>query len=212
MERDLIEYDGREDSRDSYDLAVAELRRRKEAIRYGAILADPPWKFEAYSNKGITTRSAESHYRTEAVTSLRDLPVADWAAKDCTLFMWVVDSHLDQGIELMRAWGFDYKTIAFVWVKTAKNGQPRMSMGLWTRKMSEVCLLGTRGKPVRQGRGVRQVIMAPRREHSRKPDEQYERIQSLVSGPYLEMFARQAYPGWHQWGNETEKFAVGEGR
>src|SRR3990167_462234 len=172
--------------------------------KFGAVLADPPWKFKAYSAKGITTRSAESQYKTASMTSLADIPVADWAAPDCALFMWTVDSHLDQGIALMQAWGFTFKTIAFVWVKTAKSGKPRMSMGLWTRKMSEVCLLGTRGKPRRVGKGVRQVIMAPRREHSRKPDEIYERIEALVAGPYMEMFARQQRKGWEAWGDEIE--------
>jgi N6-adenosine-specific RNA methylase IME4 len=175
-------------------------------MKYGAILCDPPWAFEAYSHKGITQRSAESKYRTAHVNALAEIPVADFAAKDCALFMWAVDSHLDQAIELMKAWGFAYKTIGFVWVKVAKNGQPRMSMGLWTRKMSEVCLLGTRGKPVRQNKGIRQVIMAPRREHSRKPDEIYGRVEQLVNGPYLEMFARQRWPNWDAWGNETDKF------
>ena len=174
--------------------------------KYGAILCDPPWKFQAYSSKGITTRSAESHYATSETANLEEIPVGDWAAKDCVLFMWVVDSHLDQGLSLMSAWGFAFKTVAFNWVKTGKDGQPRMSMGLWTRKMSEICLLGTRGKPVRVDKGVRQVIMAPRREHSRKPDEIYERVEALVAGPYLEMFARQRRAGWDAWGNEVDKF------
>lgn len=173
---------------------------------FGAILCDPPWKFEAYSSKGITQRSAESKYRTASKEQLKALPVGRLAAKDCALFMWAVDSHLDQAIDVMRAWGFEYKTIAFVWVKVGKNGQPRMSMGLWTRKMSEVCLLGVRGKPSRVGKGVRQVIMAPRREHSQKPDEIYSRIEALMAGPYVELFARQRWPGWYSWGNEVDKF------
>ena len=104
------------------------------------------------------------------------------------LFLWVVDSHLDQGIELMKRWGFDFKTIAFIWVKTCKSDptKPRMGMGLWTRKQAEICIFGTRGKVPRRDKGVRQVIMAPRREHSRKPDEVYGRIERLVDGPYLE--------------------------
>jgi len=180
-------------------------------VKYGAVLCDPPWAFEAYSHKGITQRSAESKYRTAPIDALAELPVADFAAPRCALFMWAVDSHLDQAIALMGRWGFTFKTVAFVWVKTAKNGQPRMSMGLWTRKQSEICLLGTRGKPARLSGGVRQVIMAPRREHSRKPDEIYERVEKLVAGPYLEMFARQQWPGWDSWGDETTKFAPASG-
>ena len=177
-------------------------------MKYGAILCDPPWAFEAYSHKGITTRSAESHYSTSTVSKLSDIPVVEMAAKDSLMCMWVVDSHLDQGIELMKAWGFAYKTIAFIWVKTKPKApdEPRMGMGLWTRKESEICILGKRGKPPRKSGGVRQVIMEPRREHSRKPDEIYARIEKLVAGPYLEMFARQKWPGWDAWGNEVGKF------
>lgn len=175
---------------------------------YRAILADPPWQFEAYSGPRVAQRSERQHYGVEPVEALAgmidDVPVAD----DCALFLWVVDSHLDQGIALMRRWGFEYKTIAFVWVKTCKTDpmRPRMGMGLWTRKQAEICLLGTRGKVSRRDKGVRQVIMSPRREHSRKPDETYERIERLVEGPYLEMFARQEWPGWSAWGDETKKF------
>lgn len=178
-------------------------------MQYGAILADPPWKFEAYSANGLV-RSAESHYVTTATEDLKTIPVKDWAAKDCAMFMWVVDSHMEQALELMNAWGFEYKTIAFVWVKTklSEPDEPRIGMGLWTRKACEICLLGKRGKPPRLSGGVRQVIMEPRREHSRKPDETYSRIEQLVSGPYLEMFARQRRPGWDAWGNETKKFGL----
>lgn len=174
-------------------------------MKYGAILADPPWQFEAYSGPRVAQRSAHQHYNVESLDRLRGLIPAN-VANDCALFMWCVDSHLDQGIHLMQLWGFEFKTIAFVWVKTTKAGLPRMGMGLWTRKMSEICLLGTRGKPRRISKGVRQVIMAQRREHSRKPDEIYSRIEALVVGPYLEMFARQSWPGWDSQGYEKGKF------
>ena len=177
--------------------------------KYGAILADPPWTFEAYSGPRLAQRSAHAHYGLEPADGLAAFPVQDLAAPNCALFMWAVDSHIDQGIELMRAWGFEYKTIAFIWVKTCKSdpAKPRMGMGLWTRKQAEICLMGTRGKPPRQDKGVRQVIMEPRREHSRKPDEVYARIDRLVDGPYLELFARQKWPGWDAWGDEVDKFA-----
>ena len=173
---------------------------------YGAILADPPWQFEAYSGPRVAQRAEKQHYDVMPTASLTDVALP--AADPCALFLWVIDSHLDQGISLMKAWGFDYKTIAFIWVKTCKNDptRPRMGMGLWTRKQAEVCILGTRGKVPRRDKGVRQVIMAPRREHSRKPDEVYERIERLVDGPYLELFARQSWPNWDSWGDETDKF------
>jgi N6-adenosine-specific RNA methylase IME4 len=174
--------------------------------KYGAILADPPWSFKAYSGPRLPQRSDHQHYAVESHEDLVALAPKE-AADNCALFMWVVDSHLDQGIELMRAWGFEFKTIAFVWVKTCKDGvTPRMGMGLWTRKQSEICIMGTRGKVRRNDKGVRQVIMAPRREHSRKPDQVCRLIERLVDGPYLEMFARQQRPGWDQLGDEVGKF------
>jgi N6-adenosine-specific RNA methylase IME4 len=177
---------------------------------FGCILADPPWAFNTWSGTLATPhRTANDHYVTTKTLTLADIPVADVAAKDCALFMWVVDSHIAESIDLGRAWGFEFKTRAFTWRKIAKNGNARIGMGYWTRKQTELCLLFTRGKVKRLDMGVREIIDAPRREHSRKPDEQYERIQRLVGGPYLEMFARQAWPGWQHWGNQVDKFEVG---
>ena len=136
--------------------------------------------------------------------SLFSLPVADKAAPDAALFLWTVDSHLQTALTLIDAWGFIYKTIAFIWVK------PSIGMGYWSRKEAEVCLLATRGKPKRLHADVRQVISAPRREHSRKPDQIYASIERLVGGPYLEMFARQRWPGWDQYGDQVDKFEVAE--
>ena len=121
--------------------------------RYGAILADPPWAFETWSTGGLTFRSAEHHYDTQSKDWMKSLPVADLAAKDCVLFLWVVDSHLAEGLELMRCWGFEYKTRAFVWVKTCRSdpARPRMGLGYWTRKQSELCIMGTRGWDIMVG-------------------------------------------------------------
>lgn len=174
---------------------------------YGAILADPPWAFRTCSGKYATAhRCAEDHYATLSLGNLCSLPVPHLAAVNCALFMWAVDSHLDVAIELARAWGFAYKTVAFVWVKTAKSGEPRIGMGYWTRKSAEICILATKGSPRRLDKGVRQVVMAPRREHSRKPDEVSGRIERLVVGPYLELFARERHEGWDAWGDQVEKF------
>jgi N6-adenosine-specific RNA methylase IME4 len=184
-----------------------DLQSLPRAGQYACVLADPPWSFKSWSGKtGTPHRTANDHYTTVASTALADLLIADVVAKDCALFMWTVDSHVDQAIDLARAWGFRFKTIAFVWAKTNANGTFRIGMGYWSRKQTETCLMFTRGTPKRQDKGVRQLIVAPRREHSRKPDEQYERIERLVAGPYLELFARQSRPGWDSWGNETTKF------
>jgi len=166
-------------------------------MTYGAILADPPWRFQNWSSKG-EKKNPKRHYQTMSLEDLRGLELP--AADDCALLMWVVDAHMPHALELIEAWGFTYKTVAFIWVK------PSIGMGYWSRKQAELCLLATKGKPKRLSGGVRQIIEAPRREHSRKPDEIYRRIQQLVGGPYLEMFARQSWPGWDAWGAETDKF------
>lgn len=174
---------------------------------FGCILADPPWAFKTWSGTtGTPHRTANDHYVTTDTIALKDIPVADVVAKDCALFMWVVDSHIADAIELGRAWGFELKTRAFTWRKLAANGNARIGMGYWTRKQTEMCLLFTRGKVKRKDKGVREIIDAPRREHSRKPDETYSRIERLVDGPYLELFARQAWPGWTAWGNQVGRF------
>jgi len=177
--------------------------------KYGAILCDPPWAFRTYTGHNTTPhRTATDHYQTVPAAGLKAMDVATMAAKDCALFMWVVDSHMAEAIELGGAWGFQFKTVAFVWSKTTHLGNPMIGMGYWTRKQTESCLLFTKGKPRRHSKGVRQLITAPRREHSRKPDEIYGRIEALVGGPYLEMFARQRRPGWAAWGNEVDKFSA----
>ncbi len=168
--------------------------------QFGAILCDPPWAFRTYSNKHtIPHRCAMDHYQTMPLADMKALWIP--ASKDAALFLWTVDSHLPDGIELAQAWGFQYKTIAFVWDKGS------IGMGYWTRKEAEICLLFTRGKPHRNDKGVRQCIREKRREHSRKPDCVYERIERLVAGPYCELFARTKREGWTSWGNETDKFA-----
>jgi len=175
---------------------------------YGAIVADPPWSFKTWSGKSSTPhRTANDHYQTQSKDWLAALPVASLAAPNCALFMWVVDSHIDVAVDLGRVWGFGFKTRAFTWCKTKKNGAGhRIGMGYWTRKQTEICLLFTRGKPKRLSMGMREVIEAPRREHSRKPDEALQRVQALVGGPYLELFARTRAPGWDAWGDQTDRF------
>jgi N6-adenosine-specific RNA methylase IME4 len=195
--------------------------------RFGAILCDPPWAFRTHAGKDRTPTAkkfneAEDHYPTMSIVDMAALPVGEWAAKDCALFMWVVGSHLDAAMELGRAWGFTFKTDVFWWLKQRLIGgdqidlftgdlpEPKISMGYWSRKQGEMVLLFTRGSPRRLSMGVRQLIIEPPREHSRKPDAIYERVEALVGGPYLEMFARQSRPGWSVFGNEVGKFdAVG---
>jgi N6-adenosine-specific RNA methylase IME4 len=172
--------------------------------RYGAISADPPWPFRIYSGNDTTPhRTAGEPYRVMTLGQIRELPVVSIAAPDCALFLWVVDSLLPEAIEVGRAWGFTYKTRAFEWLKSKVNGDGyAIGMGYWTRKQSESCLLFTRGSPRRQARDVREIIEQPRREHSRKPEESYRRIERLVGGPYAELFATERRSGWDGWGDQ----------
>lgn len=179
---------------------------------YGAIYADPPWLFKVWGPNSQDSRNAP--YQTADVTEIADLPVRKLAAPDCVLFMWISWPLMPDALALIDAWGFTYKTCAFSWIK-AHAGQIEMfrddtdvqvGLGYWTRANSEVCLLATRGKPKRLDAGVRQGIIEPRRQHSRKPDLIYGRIERLVAGPYCELFARTTRPGWDSWGNEVGKF------
>lgn len=175
---------------------------------FRCILADPPWSFETRTReRHIPHRTEEAPYSTLSLPQLARIPVHRLAAKDCALFMWVVDSHIPQALSLGTAWGFGFKTRVFTWRKTTQDGtRSAMGMGFWSRKETELCFLFTRGTVPRLSGGVREIIDAPRREHSRKPDEQYARIEALVDGPRLELFARQQWPGWTAWGNQTDKY------
>lgn len=175
--------------------------------RYGVIYADPPWSFKTYSEKGLG-RSAAAWYDCLDLPVIKALPVAELAADDCVLLLWVTDPFLRKGFEVLDAWGFEYKTIGFYWAKTAIDTKFIDDMipvdhitfpigtGYWTRANPEQCLLATRGKPKPQAHDVRRLVIAPRREHSQKPDEIYARIERLCTGPYVELFARNARPGW----------------
>jgi N6-adenosine-specific RNA methylase IME4 len=178
--------------------------------RYGVIYADPPWTFATYSVKG-KGRSPEAHYDCMSLEELEKLPVGDWAAPDSVLLLWATDPLLDKAFELIRAWGFTYKTVGFYWVKLNKSGRGFFTgLGFWTRANPEPCLLATKGRPKRLASDVAKLVVSPRREHSRKPDEIYERIERLAPGPYLELFARTARPGWDAWGAEVGLFDRGE--
>jgi N6-adenosine-specific RNA methylase IME4 len=181
---------------------------------FGAILADPPWHFDTWGEQTNATTHVNRHYETMDGDQILNLPVEILAANASVLFLWVTWPTLELGMETITNWGFKYKTCGFAWM-IADGRQvemfhdevtPEMLGGYWTRSNSEVCLLGTRGKPKRLNADVRQGIIAPRREHSRKPDGIHERIERLVAGPYLELFARQSRPGWTTWGNEKTKF------
>jgi N6-adenosine-specific RNA methylase IME4 len=165
-------------------------------------------------------RDVEKHYPVLGIDDIAALPVKEIAADDAHLFLWITGPILVEGkhVEIMRAWGFRPSSVAFTWVKlkrsagaqlrlvSAMDSDLHVGLGLTTRKNAEFCLLGRRGNAKRLAKDVREIILSPVREHSRKPDEQYERIERYCAGPYIELFARQRRQGWVAWGMETGKF------
>lgn len=182
---------------------VADLAKlAQEGKRFSVIYADPPWEFRVYSGKR-KQRSAERHYDTSSLDDIKALPVEALAADDCALFLWCVMPELPGALEVIKAWGFEYKTAGFTWIKQNKSGEGLFwGMGYWTRANAELCLLATRGSPQRLAKDVHQVIMSPVGEHSQKPEEARTRIERLLGGPYLELFSRRQADGWTVWGNE----------
>lgn len=174
------------------------------AGKFGAILVDPPWRFISYNGGSAVPTQADDPYATLTFSDLVGLDVRSIAADDCALFMWHLGTHTDQAIQLGKEWGFTFKrSEVFDWVKASPGAQPKMGMGYWSRNGAELCALFTRGNPKVLSHDVNQVIFAGRGEHSAKPDETYILIERLVSGPYVELFARQSWPGWVAWGNEV---------
>lgn len=176
-------------------------------MRYACLLADPPWAFSTYSGWKVPQRAAARHYDTMSEADLSALPVLSVAADDAWLMMWVLDTHVDQALRIGKCWGFEYKTLGLVWHKMSPGGLGYIGLGHWFRSGGEISILFTRGQPKRLDRGVRQFIQSPIRDHSRKPEGQYERIERLVAGPRLELFARHRRYGWDAVGNEVGKFA-----
>lgn len=167
--------------------------------KYNIIYADPPWKYNTDANK---------HYECVPLKEIYNFPIDKIAAKNCALFLWVTFPILPECLETLKHWGFRYVTVAFTWIKTnRRDGKPFLGMGNWTRSNAEICILALRGKLERKSNNVRQIVMSPLREHSRKPDEIRTNIVELLGNlPRIELFARQTVKGWDCWGNETTKF------
>jgi N6-adenosine-specific RNA methylase IME4 len=192
--------------------------------RYRAIVADPPWHFRARTTLQMSNwtsrRDAEKHYPVMGVDDIAALPVRDLAHPEgCHLFLWATGPCLPQAFEVMSAWGFKYSSVAFTWVKLRRahnamqlrlvssiDSDFHVGLGLTTRKNTEFVLLGRRGSPKRVAKNVRELLLSPVREHSRKPDEMFDRVERYCVGPYLELFARERRDGWTAWGNEVGKF------
>lgn len=172
--------------------------------QYNIIYADPPWSFKTYSDKG-QDRGAVQHYDVMKAEDIKSLPVSSIAAKDCVLFLWVTSPMLELGMEVLKRWGFTYKTVGFAWGKRTKNGKWHMGNGYWTRANIELCLLGTRGHPKRIDASVRQFVECVRHEHSAKPEDVRCRIVQLLGDiPRVELFARERCAGWDAIGDEID--------
>jgi site-specific DNA-methyltransferase (adenine-specific) len=191
--------------------------------KYNIIYADPPWHYSSglRSSKKIggkfqyytPSTTVGAAYTTMTLDALMRLPVGSIAADNCILFLWTTDSHLPQALEVIKAWGFQYKTIGFIWNKKEKSGKQVCYYGHWTMKGSEICLLATKGRMHQyiQSHKVRQLVEAPRDKttHSRKPDEVRDRIVQLMGDlPRIELFAREKTEGWDVWGDEVESDVV----
>lgn len=181
--------------------------------KYNIIYADPPWAYNTRKNTGTKFGGgAMGHYPTMAMGEIERLPIPNIASDNCALCMWVTFPYLDKQIRLFEKWGFDYKTLAFSWVKTNRaSGTPFFGVGYYSKSNCEVCLLGVKGKMKPVSNKVSSCIIAPKREHSRKPDEARERIVELFGDlPRIELFARQYARGWDCWGNEAPEEAEHE--
>jgi N6-adenosine-specific RNA methylase IME4 len=184
--------------------AAADLLQRVPG-RYATLLADPPWQFQNRTGKMAPEHRRLLRYPTLSLEEIAQMPVAQVCADAAHLYLWVPNALLAEGLQVMQAWGFTYKT-NLVWYKVRHDGGPDgRGVGFYFRNVTELVLFGVRGSMRTLAPGRRQVnLLATRkREHSRKPDELYRLIEDCSPGPYLELFARFRRPGWDQWGNEA---------
>jgi N6-adenosine-specific RNA methylase IME4 len=181
-------------------------------MKYDVILADPPWNFETWDKKG-NSRTPSAHYSVMSIDEICRLPVSKLSADNCALFMWAVWPPLFDAEKVINAWGFKYRTLGFEWVKLNRSGIGfHMGLGYYTRANSEPCLLAVKGSMPVATRAERNLLVTSIREHSRKPDEQYGKIERLYPNKkYLELFARHQRPGWDVFGNEVENSISMEG-
>jgi N6-adenosine-specific RNA methylase IME4 len=173
---------------------------------FGTILADPPWRFTNRTGKMAPEHRRLSRYATMTLQDIMALPVSQLVLPQSHVYLWVPNALMREGLDVLHSWGFTYKT-NLVWYKVRRDGGPdRRGVGFYFRNVTELILFGTRGtlRTLPPGRRQENIIISRKRQHSRKPDELYELIEQCSPGPYLELFARQARPGWAQWGDEIE--------
>lgn len=179
-----------------------------KATKFKTVLADPPWQFQNRTGKMAPEHHRLKRYETMKLDEIASLPVASAIEETAHLYLWVPNALMPEGIEVLKAWGFEYKT-NIIWHKIRKDGGPDgRGVGFYFRNVTEMILFGVRGKNARTlqpGRSQVNIIRSQKQEHSRKPDELYDIIEQCSPGPYLEMFARGVRPGWTSWGDQANE-------
>lgn len=190
--------------------AHVDMAKRLRAQRFATILADPPWQFLNRTGKMAPEHKRLNRYATMDLPDIKALPVEDHAAETAHLYLWVPNALLPEGLAVMAAWGFTYKS-NIIWHKVRKDGGPDgRGVGFYFRNVTEIILFGVRGRNVRTlapGRRQVNIIKSQKREHSRKPDELYDVVEACSAGPFLELFARGTRLGWTSWGYEADDYA-----
>lgn len=189
-------------------VTATDLLEKTGGAAFQTILADPPWRFTNRTGKVAPEHRRLSRYETMSVDEIASLPVQEMTVEPAHLYLWVPNALLPEGLQVMKEWGFDYKA-NIVWHKVRKDGgSDGRGVGFYFRNVTEMILFGVRGKNARTlgpARSIVNMIQSRKREHSRKPDEQYELIEQCSPGPYLELFARGTRPGWTFWGNQADE-------
>jgi len=186
------------------EISAAEDLLSRNFGRFGTILADPPWRFTNRTGKMAPEHRRLMRYPTLSISEIKELPVAQLALPQSHLYLWVPNALIEEGLDVMKRWGFQYKT-NLVWYKVRKDGGPDgRGVGFYFRNVTELLLFGVRGglRTFRPGRRQVNIMISRKREHSRKPDGVYDIIEACSPGPYFEMFARHKRTNWLQWGNE----------
>lgn len=193
----------------SHGKETTENFRKTVQGKYRTVLADPPWQFQNRTGKMAPEHKRLNRYPTMSLEEIKEIPVSSCVEDPAHLYLWVPNALLREGLEVMEAWGFQYKT-NLVWHKIRKDGgSDGRGVGFYFRNVTELVLFGVKGRGARTlapGRSQVNLLASQKREHSRKPDELYNLIENCSGGPYLELFARGERPGWQQWGNQVENY------
>lgn len=187
-----------------------DLLKKVDVKKYSTILADPPWQFQNRTGKMAPEHKRLKRYETMKLKEIKELPIELLAQDKAHLYLWVPNALLQEGLDVMKAWGFTYKT-NIIWHKVRKDGEPDgRGVGFYFRNTTEILLFGIKGsmRTLDPGRSQVNIIRTMKQEHSRKPDEQYDIIEKCSPGPYLELFARGSRKGWASWGDQAEDYQI----